>query len=168
MCGAPNLSWCKGNRPFKENKMKTLLGTIATLALAATAAMADTNTYQSIIGDAAKIQRDAETISGQLKNKNPDVESVKAKSSELNKDIQSLRGDLAAFEATNPSLTEQQKKNWELVKTKAELLLVFSDSKNNLLNAGNMEKDRSMIKSYSDGIAKRAQLLQQTARKLDR
>ena len=148
--------------------MKTLFSTIATLALAATAAMADTNTYQSIIGDAAKIQRDAEAISSQLKIKNPDVESVKSKSGELNKDIQSLRDDLAAFEATNPSMTEQQKQNWTLVKTKAELLLIFSDSKNNLMNAGNMQKDRSILKAYSDGIAKRAVLLQETARKLDR
>ena len=148
--------------------MKTLLSTIATLALAATAAMADTNTYQSIIGDAAKILRDAEALSGQLKIKNPDVENVKSKSGDLNKDIQSLRGDLAAFEATNPSMTDQQKKDWQLVKTKAELLLIFSDAKNNLLTAGNIQKDRSMLKSYSDGIAKRAQLLQQTARKLDR
>lgn len=148
--------------------MKTLFSTLATLTLAATAAMADTNTYNTIIGDAAKIQRDAEAISGQLKIKNPDVESVKAKSGELNKDIQSLRDDLAAFEATNPSMTEQQKQNWTLVKTKAELLLIFSDSKNDLMNAGNMQKDRSILRAYSDGIAKRAVLLQQTARKLDR
>ena len=148
--------------------MKTLLSAITTLAFAATAAMADTTTYQNIIGDASKIQRDAEAISGHLKTKNPDAETVKAKSGDLNKDIQTLRDDLAAFEATNPSMTEQQKKDWGLVKTKAELLLIFSDSKNDALNSGDLKKNRSVIRAYSDGIAKRASMLQETVKKLNR
>ena len=148
--------------------MKTLLSAIATLALAATSAMADPTTYQNIIGDATKIQRDAEAISGHLKTKNPDAETVKAKSGDLNKDIQTLRDDLAAFEATNPSMTEQQKKDWGLVKTKAELLLIFSDSKNDALNSGDLKKNRSVIRAYSDGIAKRASMLQETVKKLNR
>ena len=148
--------------------MKTLLGTITVLTFAATAAMADTATYQNIIGDAAKIQRDAEAISGHLKAKSPDVDTVKAKSGDLNKDIQSLRDGLAAFEATNPNLTGQQKKDWDMVKTKAELLLIFSDSKNGALNSGDLKKNRSLVRAYSDGIAKRAALLQQTVQKLSR
>jgi len=148
--------------------MKTTLNTLAVLAFAATAAMADTNTYQSIIGDAAKIQRDAEAISGHLKSKALDADAVKTKSTDLNKDIQSLRADLAAFEATNPSLTAEQKKHWELVKTKAELLLIFSDAKGKLLDSSDVQKNRSMLRAFSDGIAKRAQMLQQTAKKLDR
>ncbi len=149
--------------------MKTILSAIATFALAATTVTADTNTFQGIISDAAKIQQDAEAISGHLKAKNPDVELVKAKSGDLNKDIQTLREDLAAFEAKSPNLTAQQKKDWELVKTKAELLLIFSNKKNGLLQEnGDMQKSRSILRAYSDGIAKRATLLQQTARKLDR
>ena len=148
--------------------MKTLLSAMATLALAATSAMADATTYQNIIGDATKIQRDAEAISGHLKAKNPDVETVKAKSGDLNKDIQSLRSDLVAFEATNPNMTGQQKKDWDLVKTKAELLLIFSDSKNDAMNSGDLKKNRGVIRAYSDGIAKRAAMLQATVKKLSR
>jgi hypothetical protein len=148
--------------------MKTILSAIATFALAATTVTADTNNFQGIISDAAKIQQDAEAISGHLKVKNPDVELVKSKSGDLNKDIQSLRDDLAAFEANSPDLTAQQKKDWELVKTKAELLLIFSNKKNGLLENGDMQKNRSTLRAYSDAIAKRAMLLQQTARKLDR
>jgi hypothetical protein len=148
--------------------MKTILSALATFALAATTVTADTNNFQGIISDAAKIQQDAEAISGHLKVKNPDVELVKSKSGDLNKDIQSLRDDLAAFEANSPDLTAQQKKDWELVKTKAELLLIFSNKKNGLLENGDMQKNRSTLRAYSDAIAKRAMLLQQTARKLDR
>jgi len=148
--------------------MRNFLVATTTLAFAAFAAQANTNTFQNIIGDAAKIQLEAQSISAQLKAKSPDFEMVKSKSGELNKAIQSLRSDLAAFESQNPSLTTQQQKDWELVKTKAELLLVFSDTKNSLLENGNPQKNRSMIRAYSDGIAKRAVLLQETAKKLDR
>jgi seryl-tRNA synthetase len=148
--------------------MRNFLIAATTLAFAAFAVQANTNNFQNIIGDAAKIQMEAQSISTQLKAKSPDFESVKTKSGELNKAIQSLRSDLAAFESQNPNLTEQQKKDWELVKTKAELLLVFSDTKNSLLESGDPQKNRSMIRAYSDGIAKRAVMLQQTAKRLDR
>ena len=141
---------------------------ITAFAFAATAAQADTKTFGSIIGDAAKIQRDAEAISSQLKLKSPDYDLVKTKSADLSKDIQELRDDLAAFESSHPNLTGQQKKDWEMVKTKAELLLIFSDTKNSLLNSGDLQKNRAMLRAYSDGIAKRAAMLQQTAKKLDR
>jgi hypothetical protein len=148
--------------------MKTILSLTAAFAFAATGATADTHTFQSIISDAVKIQRDAQEISMQLKNKQPDFEAVKAKSEALSNDIKELRSDLAAFESTNPNLTGQQKKDWELVKTKAELLLIFSDQKNSLLSDGDVKKNRSMLRAYSDGIAKRAELLQQTAKRLSR
>ncbi len=148
--------------------MRNFLIATTTLAFAAFAAQANSNTFQNIIGDAAKIQLEAQSISSQLKAKNPDFEMVKNKSGELNKAIQALRSDLAAFESQHANLSGQQKKDWELVKTKAELLLIFSDSKNSLLENGNPQKNRSMIRAYSDGIAKRAVLLQQTAKKLDR
>jgi hypothetical protein len=148
--------------------MRAILTAITSLAFAATAATADTNTFQAIIGDAAKIQRDAEAISSQLKVKTPDFEMVKSKSGELNKDIKELREDLEKFESSSPNLSAEQKKHWDLVKTKAELLLVFSDQKNSLLSSGDPQKNRSMLRAYSDGIARRAQMLQQTAMKLGR
>lgn len=148
--------------------MRTMLTAISTLAFAAIAVSADTNTYQSIISDAARIQQDAQAISAQLKGKSPDFEMVKTKSTDLNKDIQELRSDLDKFEATNPNLTPDQKKEWELVKTKAQLLLVFSDAKSDLLNSGDPQKNKNLLKAYSDGIVNRAAMLQETAKKLAR
>lgn len=148
--------------------MNTILSAITAMTFAATTVVADTNIIQNISGNAAKIQRDATAISGQLKAKNPDFEAVKAKSNDLNKDIQSLREEVASFEASGLSLSDQQKKNWELVKTKAELLLIFSDKKNSLLNEGDFKKNRSLLRAYSDGIAKRAEMLQETTKKLNR
>jgi hypothetical protein len=152
----------------KENNMKTLVSTITGLALAAFVAQADSNTFQSIIGDAARIQTDSKAISAQLKGKAPDFELVKTKSAELSKDIKDLQRDLESFEATHPNLTAEQKKNWELVKTKAQLLLIFSDTKSSLLASGDPQKNKSMLRAYSDGIAERALMLQETAKKLDR
>lgn len=148
--------------------MRTIFTAITTLAFAAVAVQADPGKFKSIIGDAANIQQEAQSISSQLKMKNPDFELVKTKSGELKQKIQTLRDDLAAYESQNPNLAGQMQKDWELVKTKAELLLVFSDTKDSLLNSGDPQKNRSMLRAYSDGIAKRAAMLQQTAKRLDR
>ena len=148
--------------------MRTMLTALTTFAFAATAALADTNTYQSIIGDAARIQQDAQAISAQLKGKSPDFATVKTRSADLNKDIQELRSDLDKFEATQPNLTADQKKEWELVKTKAQLLLVFSDAKSDLLNFGDPQQNKNLLKAYADGIVKRAAMLQETAKQLAR
>lgn len=85
--------------------MKTILNLTAAFAFATTGAIADTNTFQSIIGDAAKIQRDAQEISMQLKNKQPDFEAVKARSEAVSNDIKELRSDLEDFEAAHPVRT---------------------------------------------------------------
>lgn len=148
--------------------MRAILTAITGLAFAAFAAQADSKTFQGIIEDASRIHTDARAISAALKDKAPDYEMVKTKSTDLGKDIQALQRDLDTFESSHPNLSAEQKKNWELVKTKAQLLLVFSDTKNNLLASGEPKKNRSLLRAYSDGIAKRALMLQDTARKLDR
>lgn len=148
--------------------MKTTLSVLAALSLTAMSAMADSKVFRGIVGDAANIQRDAQAISQHLKAKNADHAAVKAKIEELGKDIATLRKDIAEFESTHPNLTPAQKKDWEAVKMKAEMLTIFYDRKAEMMNSGEMAKNRSMIRAHADGIAKRAELLQQTASRLDR
>lgn len=148
--------------------MKSLLTAITGIAFVAFAAQANSNTFASIIGDAARIESDAQAISAQLKAKAPDYETVKTKSAALSNDIKDLQRDLESFEASHPGMTAEQKKDWEMVKTKVQLLLIFSDTKSSLLAGGDLQKNRGLLRAYSDGIAKRALLLQQTAKKLNR
>lgn len=150
---------------MRKNMMTGLFGG---LLLAAFPLAADTQVFKGIIGDAAVIQRDAEEISKHLKSKSADYSEVKTKIETLGKDIAALRKDVQEFDAAHPGLSEQQKKDWELVKTKSELLLIFYDQKAKLVESGDIKKNRSMLRAHANGIAKRAAMLQQTASRLDR
>lgn len=54
------------------------------------------------------------------------------------------------------------------MQAKAELLLLFSNQKNSLLSEGDVKQNRPMLRTYSNGIAKPAEMFQRTAKRLDR
>ncbi|MBL8176919.1 MAG: hypothetical protein JNK48_19760 [Bryobacterales bacterium] len=147
--------------------MKHLLHLAAIAALALPAA-AGAETFRNIIGDAANIQRDAEKLSRDLKQKALDETQVKQDISALNQDVAKLKQDVTELDGKLGQMTEAQKKDWDLVKTKAELLTIFAARKQTLMDSGEFRKNRSMLRAHADGIAKRAAMLQQTANKLDK
>jgi len=151
--------------------MKQLL-TLLTFASLALPAMANTNpslpaaAFRSIVGDAANIQKDAEALSQDLKAKSLDENKIKTDIASLGDDISKLRKDVEQVEAHAAQLTPQQQKDWELIKTKVQLLTIFHDRKTELMNSGDLKKNRAMLRAHAEGIAKRAQMLQQTASRL--
>jgi hypothetical protein len=147
--------------------MKSILTLTLCLAMSAATALADSQAFRAIIGDAANIERDAAALSRDLKVKAFDVSRVKSDVEALGKDIASLRSDVEALEGNLSSLSPQQQKDWDLIKTKVQLLMVFYDRKADLLQS-DPGKNRSMIRAHADGIAKRAKMLQETANRLDR
>lgn len=147
--------------------MKTTLTLLAGLALTAAAAMADSSVYRSIIGDAANIEQDAHAISLDLKSKNFDAARVKSEIEALGKDIAKLKKDVEEFDSRAAEMTAAKKADWEMVKTKAQLLVILYDRKAELLME-DPAKNRGVIRSLAAGIAQRADMLQKTAGKLDR
>lgn len=147
--------------------LQNTLTLTACLALSALCAMADSNAFQSISRDAASIQKDADAIATDLKTKTFDPTKVRSEIDSLGKDIATLRKDVETLDANLASLTEQQKKEWELVKTKVQLLTIFHDQKTGLLE-GDIDRNRSMIRALSLGISKRARMLQDTVARLDK
>jgi septal ring factor EnvC (AmiA/AmiB activator) len=147
--------------------MKTTMTLLAGLALTAVAAMADSNVYRSIIGDAANIEQDAHGISHDLKSKNFDAARVKSEIEALGKDIAKLKKDVEDFDSKAAELTGAKKADWEMVKTKAQLLLILYDRKAELLME-DPAKNRAVVRSLAAGIAQRADMLQKTAGRLDR
>lgn len=146
--------------------MKTFLATIACMSFAATAAMADTHFFHGIVSDAAKIERDASAIRDMLKAKNFNVDEVRKNADTLGASIATLREDVEKFESTNPEMTEAQKRDWELLKTKAQLLTIYHGQKSELLSSEDVVKKRSLLRAHAKGIAERAALLQKTASRL--
>ena len=147
--------------------MKTITTILTGLAFTAASAMADTKVFQGIVGDAANIQHNAELISKDLKPKTFDSGKVKTDIEALGKDIASLKKDVEAFDASTGSLSGKQKQNWELVKTKIQLITMVYDQKADLMSR-DIAKNRGVIRDLAVSIGKRAQMLQKTARELDR
>jgi hypothetical protein len=147
--------------------MKPLLTLIAAAALAMPA-MASSQDFRAIIGDAANIQRDAEKLSRDLKQKSLDEAQVKQDIAALNTDVAKLKQDVMDMDSKIGEMSPAQKKEWELVKTKAELLTIFAARKATLMESGELRKNRSMLRAHADGIAKRAAMLQQTVNRLDK
>lgn len=147
--------------------MKQLMCALAFAAMALPA-MAGSQDFRAIIGDAANIQRDAEKLSRDLKEKAVDEALVKKDIQALNADVAKLKQDVMEMDGKLGQLTDAQKKEWELVKTKAELLTIFAGRKATLMESGEFRKNRSMLRAHADGVAKRAAMLQQTVNRLDK
>lgn len=146
--------------------MKTILATLTCFAIAAGYAKADTKFFSEIISDAAKIERDANGIRTILDKKNFNVDEVRKGTDLLGADIAALKSNVDGFAGSHTGMTDAQKKDWELVKTKAQLLVVFHENKSELLKSGDPQKNRTMLRAQAKGIADRAARLQQTATRL--
>ncbi|MBL8179966.1 MAG: hypothetical protein JNK48_35125 [Bryobacterales bacterium] len=115
---------------------------------------------------ARSLQKEAQTMSQQLKNKQVDKQLLEQKLATVEESVGKLRELVAAVEASNPELTPAQKQNWELVKTKVELLNIFTSYKKDLVTKDDVQKKRSLIRAHAEGIAKRAAMLEQTASRM--
>jgi hypothetical protein len=148
--------------------MKKTMLALTFAAFTTLPAAADTKAFRDIIGNAANIQVDAEALGDRLKSKVTDESAIKAEVAALAQDIEALRKDIENLDGRLQDLTPEQRKNWELAKTKAQLLQILSDAKKMRLESGDINKDRGLLRSQVKGIADRAALLQRTVNSLDR
>ena len=145
--------------------MKTVTTILTSLALTSGLAMADTKVFEGIISNAASIQRSADAISKDLKPKSADQNKLKADMEEMGKTIATLKHEVESFDVE--SLSGKQKTNWEMVKTKVQLIAMFHEQKTGMMEQ-DFDKNREAIRYHAVGIAKRAEILQKSVRMLDR
>lgn len=119
-----------------------------------------------ITNHARSLRMEAQTMSQQLKNKQVDKQLLEQKLATVEENVAKLRELIASVEASNPELTPSQKQSWELVKTKVELLNIFTSHKKDLVGKEDIQKKRSLLRAHAEGIAKRAAMLEQTAAKI--
>ncbi|MBC7925565.1 MAG: hypothetical protein H7039_07900 [Bryobacteraceae bacterium] len=123
---------------------------------------------EQLVTEAKKVQLEAQDISKELKPRGFDLARVQEMMANLERHVTSvdqLVKDLAPHE---PQMTSHQKAKYEAVKMKAQLLTVFITNKRNILAGDELSKNRSLLRSKADGIARRAELLQQSAMALRR
>jgi predicted nucleic acid-binding Zn-ribbon protein len=133
--------------------------------LASVPALADTH-LAGIKTHAANVERDSTQTAQMLKAKQPDKQAVRAQIEKTGLDITALQKLVADFEATSPQFSEQNKKDWQDLKEKVQLLSIFYNVKQELATSDDMQKNRSLLRAHAKGLSERAAKLQETANRL--
>ena len=148
--------------------MRTLVTLIGCLALTSSSAIALDSRFASDAMVAAKnIQRDATLVSLAAKSKKIDTADVKVKIDAMNDDVRALQDLVARFEAENPELSSRDRDDWNVIRTKVQLIEIFHARKKELADQ-NPAENRRLIRAHADGVAKRAAVLHDSLARLAR
>lgn len=118
--------------------------------------------------EAKKVQVEAQDISRELRARQFDLDKVKGMTGNLTAHVESVNRIVAELESMQSAMTGQQRTTFEQVKVKAQLLTIFATNKQDVVLGNQPEKNRSLLRAKAEGIARRAQLLQQSATALRR
>jgi hypothetical protein len=138
------------------------------LTFTALSALALDQTFvEQTMQSARNIERDAVLVSAAVKSKKIDPEDVKKKIDAMSADIATLQKHVADFEATNPQINERDRADWQLVKDKVQLVAIFHGQKQKLASE-DLVRHRNLIRAHANGVALRAEKLQETLTRLAR
>ncbi len=112
---------------------------------------------------AQKLRQDAENVSQHLRSKQADPQFLKDNIGATADDMSKLQQLVKDFELRKFGLSEQQEKDWEILRNNAERLSIFYDRKKELGLADNPQKNRGLLRSHANGLATRAAHLQEAA-----
>lgn len=151
--------------------MNTTLRTLTAGVFAMTLAFAANNDtagsqspFREMESRAIEIQKDADWMSKHLKSRQIDRQQLEQHSTAVEENISKLKELVAAVESGESVPSGE---TWEKVKTKVELLSIFHGRKKELMASSDLSKNRGWLKAHADGIARRAELLQQSASRLN-
>lgn len=130
--------------------------------LGAVGASADTR-FEEIAAKARLVQTHAQEVEMGLKNKKSIEEAtIKNKLDAVGAEIKQMQSLVADLETSQPgNLPAAQ---WQLLKEKVQLLAIFHERKAEL--AGDVQRNRSLLRAHAKGTVIRASKLQQTATSL--
>lgn len=138
------------------------------IALAASSAFAlEKDLVDRIIASAKNIEQDATSVDSALKSRKAGQSDVSRHLESMTTDLAKLQEVVSHFDSSNPSLSDRDRADWQLVKDKVQLLGIFHEQKKALV-AEDVSKHRGMIRAHAKGVAVRAQKLQETAARLRR
>lgn len=148
--------------------MRSFLFALPCLVFAALPAAAlEKDMVGQIVQSAQNIARDANSINQSLKSRKYDAAAVNKNIEAMEADIAVLHGVVSKFEATNPTFSERDRADWQLLKEKVQLIGIMHGQKKKLA-AEDVARNRSLVRAHASGLALRAKRLQATAEKLSR
>jgi hypothetical protein len=142
--------------------MNTIRRIALTLAVSATAALANDNLTQ-IRDHARSLEQEFRGMQTAVKSKNFQADELRGRLEATGAGVQKLKDLVAGVEASSPNVVSNPE--WKRTKDLVQLLDVFHGRKAELLQ-GDALKNRSMLKVTAQGLAERAVLLQKSADKL--
>jgi hypothetical protein len=132
-----------------------------TVIFALTAAVALANEHLTQIRDHARqLEQDFQNIQSLVKNKNFDTADLQSRLGNTSESVAKLKTLMNEFESSSPHLTNTH--DWKTTKDMATLIEIFHAQKIELAS-GDTRKNRAMLKSHAEGLAKRAALLHRSA-----
>jgi len=148
--------------------MKRSLSTVALcLTVLATSAFADTR-LADIRNHAGQVAKGSDQLVRLLKAKQPDAQAIRGGITAMGGDIENLQRLVTEITEASPQFIQRGDKDWDLLKTQVQLLGIFHNTKDELMKADDMKKNRSLLRAHAKGLASRAEVLQATAQRLER
>ncbi len=124
-------------------KLQTLA---LTLALTASAAFANDHMTQ-IAAEARELRSDYQKMTVTLKNKNFPERELQDELKLAEEELEKIRGHMTQFEASKPTLTPAQAKDWKTTQDLVVLLDIFHGRKAVLLEGDNPHKRRGELRA---------------------
>jgi len=148
--------------------MRKALILTMTAALGAASALASTNLnlnehVDRILFEARSVEHQAEQLSMSLKSRKADLGKATEMTAQLKDRVNAVK---QLVEEMEPSVAPAHREVYDSIVLKTKLLEIFVTNKEELLASGEASKKRSLIRAKADGIAKRAEMLQQAAGRL--
>ncbi|HBY62460.1 MAG TPA: hypothetical protein DEH78_21770 [Solibacterales bacterium] len=146
--------------------MKKAMGAFALTALLALPGSASQPGVEQIIARAEKIENEAADLAYQLGGKKAGLASVPERFAVLNTDLESLRALVASLQEDAERLSPQQRKNVALLREIVADMNLHVEARKELLRSEGVEKHRDLLRAQMDGLARRSELVRQTAGRL--
>ncbi len=143
-----------------------LIGTFC-VATFTGAAFADTRVAE-IKTHAGLVKQASENIGRLLKVKQPDAQGIRDGIGAMGLDIEKLQRLVVEITEANPDFAVRGDEDWSRLKTQVQLLGIFHNTKDGLMKADDMKKNRSLLQAHAKGLAVRSASLQETATRLQR
>jgi uncharacterized coiled-coil DUF342 family protein len=141
-----------------------MIGLALTVMLsAAPAAATDTRaTVDQIVSDAQKVRAEALDIKQLLRASRPDLEQVQERLATLSTHADALKQAMDGFDVDGANLTAAQRAAFDRARAATDTLRVLLANKTTMIaDAEAAMKNRGLLRAKADGIAKRADIVQQ-------
>ncbi len=129
--------------------------------------LADTN-LSALKAHAEKVATESQALKQVLKQKSPSRDEILSKVDVTKEGVAKIRSLVAEIESAQPAWLKSDAAAWEDLKNRAVVLAIMHERKAELTSMEAIRKQRGLLRAHVDGVAMRAEKIQQIADQLAR